>query len=190
MKIGLNRWSIVVLIVGLMAGCFPSGSQSLGEQTSPQPSASVATPDTTASTPSGAGASPGVPASGNNSVPNSPGETTSSPNDQLIAQQPGCENPQTQSEINQCASKGASAADQQLNEVYQQLRTKLQSSDEQLLVDAQLAWIQFRDKDCAFSSSRFRGGSIAPGDYSSCVERHTKQRIQDLQNYLQGIGGT
>ncbi|MEE3719906.1 lysozyme inhibitor LprI family protein [Tumidithrix elongata RA019] len=55
------------------------------------------------------------------------------------------------------------------------------------LVDAQLAWISFRDRNCKFASERFQGGSIAPMIYSNCIERLTKQRTDELERYFKGM---
>ena len=75
-------------------------------------------------------------------------------------------------------------ADKKLNQVYQQLLPKLSRSRKQKLIAAQLAWIKFRDVSCEFERSEYEGGSIAPTIYSGCVEQATKQRTQQLQNYL------
>ncbi|HEY9623028.1 MAG TPA: lysozyme inhibitor LprI family protein [Crinalium sp.] len=168
------------ILIGLVVGCLPT--RPVGDSSSPNlsppsvPATSAATPSTTASS-SPTGQSPTETAS-----PNKP-----SPDDQLVAQQPECNNPQTQSEMNTCAAKSADLADTKLNETYQKLKETLQGSDADLLVSAQRAWIDFRDKNCQFSSGRFEGGSIAPLVYSSCVERVTKQRTQELEGYLRGV---
>ena len=108
--------------------------------------------------------------------------------EQTIAQQPACANPQTQAEMNACASSLAQAADQELNQVYQQVREHYKNSaQEELLIDAQLAWIKFRDANCKFSSSRFAGGSMAPLDYSSCIKRMTQERTEEIKQYLSGV---
>lgn len=97
-----------------------------------------------------------------------------------------CPNAGTQAEINQCLGQDAKEADQKLNQTYQQLikRYDVNSPERQKLIDAQLAWIKYRDATCAFSYSRFAGGSIAPSVYSSCIKRVTEQRITDFQNYM------
>jgi uncharacterized protein YecT (DUF1311 family) len=100
-------------------------------------------------------------------------------------QQPICKNPQTQLDLNQCADLRAKAVDKRLNQVYQQVRAKYKGSEnENLLINAQLDWIKYRDSTCAFSSSRFKGGSIVPLVYSNCVGRVTGQRTNELNTYL------
>jgi uncharacterized protein YecT (DUF1311 family) len=99
-----------------------------------------------------------------------------------------CKKASTQLEMNHCAYKSFKAADAELNRVYRQLRNNYKgTSQESQLVDAQLAWIKFRDTDCKFSADRFKGGSIAPLIYSSCKECLTKERSRSLKNYLEGF---
>jgi uncharacterized protein YecT (DUF1311 family) len=97
-----------------------------------------------------------------------------------------CKKASTQLEMNHCAYKSFKAADTELNQVYRQLRNNYKgTAQDRQLVDAQLAWIKFRDTDCKFSADRFKGGSIAPLIYSGCQEGLTKERIRSLNNYLE-----
>ncbi len=99
--------------------------------------------------------------------------------------QPNCKSAKTQVEMNVCAQKDAQAADQQLNQTYRRVRAKFKGmSQDNQLVNAQLAWIKFRDSECTFASDRYKGGSIAPLVYSRCVETLTIQRTKSLENYL------
>ncbi len=107
-----------------------------------------------------------------------------SPSD-AVAQPLNCQKAQTQLELNQCASLSAGEADRQLNQVYQRLRKNRGTQLDLQLVNAEEAWIKYRDASCAFSRSRFAGGSIAPMVYSNCMARLTKQQIQELEGYLQ-----
>lgn len=100
--------------------------------------------------------------------------------------QPNCKAPQTQLEMNLCADQQAKAADQVLNQVYRKVRGKYKgTAQDNQLVNAQLAWIKFRDAECQFASDRFKGGSIAPMAYAKCLGRLTKQRTEALQSYLE-----
>jgi len=45
-------------------------------------------------------------------------------------------------------------------------------------------WVRFRDTNCTFERSSYQGGSIAPSIYYSCIEQMTKQRTEQLENYL------
>lgn len=100
-----------------------------------------------------------------------------------------CKAANTQIEMNYCADLSFKAADQELNQIYQQLRNTFkqtkQNTQEPQLIEAQLAWLKYRDLDCKFSADRFKGGSIAPLMYSSCQETLTKQRTTLLKSYLE-----
>lgn len=102
-----------------------------------------------------------------------------------LAQKFNCNDPQTQLEINICSQLAYQNADKKLNQVYKQLLPKLSKSRQQKLISAQLAWIKFRDSSCEFERSAYEGGSIAPAIYSACLEETTKQRTQQLREYLQ-----
>lgn len=104
--------------------------------------------------------------------------------DQRIASQVNCAKAITQADLNMCASQAAKSADRKLNQVYQTLTGRLNQQAKVKLVDAQLAWIQFRDKACEFESSRYEGGSIAPLIYSSCIRNLTERRTKDIEGYL------
>jgi len=110
---------------------------------------------------------------------------TSAATNLQLAQRPNCNNPQTQSEMNICASIAYQNADRKLNQVYRQLLPKLSASRKQKLISAQQAWIKFRDSSCEFETSAYEGGSIAPMIYSNCLADVTEQRTKDLQRYLE-----
>jgi uncharacterized protein YecT (DUF1311 family) len=177
MKKGLIYLHIGMLI-GLVVGCFPN--RPIDTSSTPLPS-SPSVSATNAATPDTGSPTAPTPSDRTNALPRL------STNDQLVAQQPECANPQTQSEMNTCAAKAASIADEKLNEAYQKLRATVDGEESDLLISAQRAWIDFRDKNCQFSSNRFEGGSIEPMVYSSCIERVTKQRTEELENYAKGI---
>jgi uncharacterized protein YecT (DUF1311 family) len=102
-----------------------------------------------------------------------------------LAQNPNCNNPQTQSEMNICASIAYQNADRKLNQVYRQLLPKLSAARKQKLITAQQAWIKFRDSSCEFERSAYEGGSLAPMIYGFCLANVTEQRTKDLRRYLE-----
>lgn len=104
---------------------------------------------------------------------------------QLIAQQVNCAKPSSTVEINECSRREAETADRKLNQVYQQLTPKLQRQQRERLTDAQLAWINFRDKTCDYERGEWGNGTGAPSAYSFCIARLTQQRTADLERYLQ-----
>ena len=110
-----------------------------------------------------------------------------------------CQKASTQSEINICAQRQAQAADKKLNNTYQILQRKLaqdlrQGDTAQInsakqryqrLINAQNAWIKFRDTTCEYERSSVEGGSIAPTIYYGCIAKFTDRRTADLQDYIQ-----
>jgi uncharacterized protein YecT (DUF1311 family) len=110
---------------------------------------------------------------------------TSAATNLQLAQRPNCNNPQTQSEMNICASIAYQNADRKLNQVYRQLLPKLSASRKQKLISAQQAWIKFRDSSCEFERSAYEGGSMAPMIYGFCLADVTEQRTKDLRRYLE-----
>ena len=75
---------------------------------------------------------------------------------------------------NTSASMGFEAADQQLNTVYQDLQGYLSPEEQDLLTDAQLEWISYRDAHCAFEG----------GDTNTCLAQVTETRVRQLQEQL------
>jgi uncharacterized protein YecT (DUF1311 family) len=111
-----------------------------------------------------------------------------------LAQSGDCRNPQTQQELNRCSAQELQNADRQLNQTYRQLRRTIQQragtgpdgkAQENRLIDAQLAWITFRDRHCAFVRRRVAGGSIAPLAVNLCLTRLTQERTAELARFLQ-----
>ena len=104
----------------------------------------------------------------------------------LAQTKPNCKNPITQLDMNICAGRAAKASDRELNQMYRQVRAKYKgTAQDDRLVTAQLAWIKFRDAECAVSAGRFEGGTMAPMVYAGCVDRLTQQRTKDLARYLE-----
>lgn len=111
------------------------------------------------------------------------------PTDLRLAQNPCDErNLVTQSQMNDCAVWQYRQADQKLNQVYQQLRPQLSGSRQELLIDAQLAWIAFKDKKCEFERNSIRGGlgSMGPVITYGCLQNITEERSADLESYSRG----
>lgn len=102
-----------------------------------------------------------------------------------IAQQLNCKNPGSNVEYKECARRAYEQADRQLNQAYRQLTSRLGSAERKELTSAQLAWIQFRDKNCSFEVYRSRGGTGYGGFLSACLDRMTRERTTDLERYLE-----
>ncbi len=95
-----------------------------------------------------------------------------------------CQQPATQAEINTCAVISAKKADQALNQTYQKLKATLSSHQDKLLLDAQLAWIQFRDGHCALERSFEEGGTLSITTQLDCVKRMSDVREKELRSLL------
>ncbi len=108
-------------------------------------------------------------------------------NSDEIAQKFTCDSPQTTSEMRVCAGQSYEKADRELNQVYQQLKPKLDASQQKRLINAQRAWIQFRDKSCAFEGAFAEGGTLEPVLKLSCLTDVTEQRVKDLQEYVETV---
>ncbi len=99
-----------------------------------------------------------------------------------------CQSPETQTEMNICASREAETADRRLNQVYKQLQSKVtDSQSKKELIDAETAWIKFRDRDCQFAAGLNRGGSMASMVQSQCVADLTRQRTKQLEDYIKNL---
>jgi uncharacterized protein YecT (DUF1311 family) len=87
-------------------------------------------------------------------------------------------------EIKDCLRRNYEAADADLNRVYGQVKAGLGAEQRDLLTDAQLAWITYRDKGCEFEMFGSRGGTGYRGFLSQCKERVTRSRITELEAAL------
>ncbi|CAD0229366.1 MULTISPECIES: lysozyme inhibitor LprI family protein [Planktothrix] len=105
----------------------------------------------------------------------------------LIAQNVQCKPDGNTLEMRKCASDQYQIADQKLNQTYQKLIGQLSPERKKRLIEAQRAWISFRDKTCSFESSQVLGGTAEPLFLTLCLAKVTQQRVQDLQDYLAKI---
>ncbi|WP_352608486.1 lysozyme inhibitor LprI family protein [Mesorhizobium sp. M0047] len=98
-----------------------------------------------------------------------------------------CANAQDQATMNACAGKAFDAADKKLNDAYRQIEGRLKdnAAAKRLLVDAQRAWVAFRDAECNFQGGPpADAGSMYPMVVASCQASLTNNRLKDLQGYL------
>lgn len=102
----------------------------------------------------------------------------------IAQRQPDCNNLQNNIGIMKCIRLRYEAADKRLNQVYQQLVAKLSRKQRSVLYQEQLKWIKSRDKSCESEVYDNRGGTGYQGFLNECLERKTKQRTAELENYL------
>jgi uncharacterized protein YecT (DUF1311 family) len=113
-------------------------------------------------------------------------------------EQPDCSDPQTQTDMTICAGQAFDAADNKLNEAYQQAIAVAKQMDgyldadmkgaEEALREAQRAWIPYREKACEAYGFLARGGSMEPMLVAQCMTDITQNRIAELEAFAQGLG--
>ena len=113
---------------------------------------------------------------------------------QTSADDPKCDDPQSQAEMNLCASLDFQAQDAELNRVWAEAIAAARQADreinrefdtrpteEAMLRESQRAWLTFRDAHCTVEGYReARGGSMETMVYEGCRARLTEERIAQL----------
>jgi uncharacterized protein YecT (DUF1311 family) len=98
----------------------------------------------------------------------------------------------TTPDINACAAADQKKVEAELNVVYTRVLQNLQpantetENDSKLkaaLIDAQRAWVKFREADCKALFARYEGGTIRTVMYLGCMQQHAEQRVKDLEEY-------
>ena len=98
----------------------------------------------------------------------------------------------TTPDINACAAADQKKVEAELNVVYKRVLQNLElantetENDSKLkaaLIDAQRAWVKFREADCKALFTRYEGGTIRTVMYLGCMQQHAEQRIKDLAEY-------
>jgi uncharacterized protein YecT (DUF1311 family) len=79
--------------------------------------------------------------------------------------------------------------DKELNLVYNKLKKELKETDKNNLIEAQKAWIKFRDLNCKFKSqdSGDGGGSYENKMKLDCLIQSTIERTKELKNLIVGL---
>ncbi len=102
---------------------------------------------------------------------------------------PNCKDPQTQSDMTQCAALDFEKADKALNELWPKVKGQAEGFDKEAgkteyadaLLASQRAWIGFRDAECTWQAMEMHGGSGEPMLLYGCQARLTQHRIKQLQ---------
>jgi len=110
------------------------------------------------------------------------------------APQWNCADPGPQQEMNYCAAQDFNKADGALNAQWKKTAAEMKRRDAEwdaaydkrpgyfaTLLDAQRAWIKYRDAHCTTSGYLFRGGSMESFMVSTCKTGLTNDRTQQLQ---------
>lgn len=93
-----------------------------------------------------------------------------------------CAKAQSQAEMNICWGNEYKKADAALNQVYRKLAGMLDEEPKAQLKEAQLAWLNYRDKNCEFVADVYKGGSLRPTVLAMCLFDVTNNRTTELRN--------
>jgi uncharacterized protein YecT (DUF1311 family) len=102
----------------------------------------------------------------------------------VAATEMNCGGLNTQMELNICEGKKLDKADAALNDVYAKLSRKVSAEGKAKLLDAQRAWLKYRDQQCAFETLATVGGSIHPMEVAICLTELTKDQTKRLRAQL------
>lgn len=103
----------------------------------------------------------------------------------VSAWEKACEDAVSTAEMRECVNRRYTEVDGELNQVYKQLFSQLGAERQELLRDAQRAWIEFRDKNAAFVASDFQDGTLYPLMEISERASMTERRVEELKARLQ-----
>ncbi|MEM8850088.1 MAG: lysozyme inhibitor LprI family protein [Pseudomonadota bacterium] len=93
-----------------------------------------------------------------------------------------CSRMPTQLDANFCAKDGWAISDGELNRLWSVVKPAADARGTgQALLDAQRAWLRYRDATCEAEQNEYAGGSIAAMVYWSCMDRLTLQRNAELR---------
>jgi len=91
---------------------------------------------------------------------------------------------QTQYEMNQQALRLYEKADKEMSNTYKQaLKKTTDPAKKKLLIEAQRAWIKYKEAHCKSVASEYEGGSFQPQSLYMCLTDITKERIKALKEY-------
>jgi uncharacterized protein YecT (DUF1311 family) len=110
-----------------------------------------------------------------------------------------CEDPGPQQEMNWCAHQDYLKADEALNAQWKITSEAMKRMDAEntnlgwdkrpgyfdTLLEAQRAWIAFRDAHCASEGYLFRGGSMEPFMVSTCKTAMSEARTKQLRDLVE-----
>lgn len=92
-------------------------------------------------------------------------------------------------ELDQCAQQELDIAENRLNQAYQQILKKLSQPDDEVdefskekrkLIEAQRAWVKFRQLDCDAVYTFYSQGSVRNMMFIHCMRQHADRRMKDL----------
>jgi uncharacterized protein YecT (DUF1311 family) len=109
-----------------------------------------------------------------------------------------CKDPGPQQEMNYCAHQDYLKADAEMNAQWKKTAAVMKQQDEgwesswddrpgffDTLLEAQRAWLKFRDAQCTSEGYIFRGGSMEPFMVSTCKRALTDERTKQLNELVE-----
>jgi uncharacterized protein YecT (DUF1311 family) len=116
-----------------------------------------------------------------------------------LAQEPNCDNQQSQFEMNVCSGRDYDAADEKLNTTWKTVFAAMKQWDKEVwqdgtsapsradaLLKSQRAWIDYRDGHCEAEAEGFHGGTILPLVRNTCLTDMTQKRTAELLSLTEG----
>jgi uncharacterized protein YecT (DUF1311 family) len=96
----------------------------------------------------------------------------------------------SQQAMNRCAGEAFERADKALNAEWAKVMggDKGDAEADKLMLEAQRAWIKYRDAHCEAAAYDSKGGSIWPLLVSSCRAELTRRRTRELVAMREGEG--
>lgn len=93
---------------------------------------------------------------------------------------------QTQQEMNNTAFKEYKKEDEEMAKMYKKvMSTRNTKESKNLLLEAQRAWIKYKEAHCKSVADIYEGGSMAPLVYYSCLTELTIERKARLKSILE-----
>jgi len=92
-----------------------------------------------------------------------------------------CNRPSSTVEEADCFARASDAADKELNGLYAQVRSVLGPEERSDLLEAQRAWLKYRDLTCTAEYKLYGGGTGGPVTRMTCLAAITQERTATLR---------
>jgi len=87
---------------------------------------------------------------------------------------------QTQVEMNLQSAAEVKKADAEMTKAYKDAMSYQDEKGKKLLLEAQRAWIKYKEAHCKSAAYALEGGSAYPQAYNICITELTKARTKEL----------
>ena len=92
-----------------------------------------------------------------------------------------CNRPSSTAEEADCFARASDAADKDLNNLYAHVRSALNPEERADLLEAQRAWLSYRDLTCTAEYKLYGGGTGGPVTRMACLAAITQERVSTLR---------